>query len=242
MKTGNGPFVLLTIAGLIFAVSFLLLVAAGVNPFIAMIWNVLASLDVGYAIIPQNFVSTPLVLFANLLDSFTFALIAVVLAAFFFDFIKQINIRKRFVMSRVSRMKNHIIIVPYNNFAMSLHKELKDAGEKCVIITEKESDAHRIYRQNDLAVVGDPKRVEAFTIAGIGRAKYVIACADEDLQNAMITVTAKSANARAKIISRVNNIESISKLGSAGAFRMIMPEITTGTEIGDEIVKRVMKE
>jgi voltage-gated potassium channel len=242
MKTKTTPFFLLTIATLVFAISFLLLIAAGVNPLIALIWNLLASLDVGYAIIPNALVSTPFVLVANLLDSFTFALLAVVLAAFFFEFIKQINIRKRFVMARVNRVKNHIILVPFNSFTRSLSKELREAGEKCVIITNDETDAHRLYRQNELAIVADPKRVEAFNIAGIGRAKYVIACADEDLENALITVTAKSANARAKIISRVNNIESISKLGSAGAFRMIMPEITTGTDIGAEIIRRVLKE
>ncbi len=59
------------------------------------------------------------------------------------------------------------------------------------------------------------------------------------MQNALISVTAKSANARAKIISRVTDYDNISKIKSAGAFRMIMPEITTGTEIGKEIVKKV---
>ncbi|MFI5412730.1 MAG: potassium channel family protein [Candidatus Micrarchaeales archaeon] len=239
MKYKNAPLFLITLASLLFVVTYLMLIASGVDPFIALIWNVLASLDVNFALLPSTLISKPFVLLASFLDAFIFALFAVALAAIFFDFIKQINIKKRFVISKIRKVKQHIIIVPFNNFALSLAKELKAAGQTCVIITENETDSHRVYRQNDLAIVGDPKNIEAYNIAGIGRAKYVIACADEDLQNALISVTAKSANARAKIISRVTDYDNISKLKSAGAFRMIMPEVTAGTELGGEIIKRI---
>ncbi len=235
-RTSN---ILLASALIIFVASYLLLLYSGANPILALIWNVLASLDVNLALLPSSVASQPLVIVASFFDAFVFALMAVVLASLFLDFTKQINIRKRFTMSKIRRTKQHIILVPFNSFAKHLGKELAKIGHTCVFITENETEAGRLYRQNELALVGDPKTIEAFNAAGIGRAKYVITCAEDDITNALISVTAKSANIRAKIIARLNNFDNIQKLKSAGAYRMIMPEVTAGTEIGNEIAKRI---
>ena len=231
--------VLLSVALMIFGISYLMVVFSGANPFIALIWSLLAAFDVGFDILPATVSSQPLVLVASLLDAFTFALITVVIAATFFSFIKQINLTKRVVISRIRTIKQHIIIVPYNKFAHSLNKELKSIGEKTVIVVTNESDARKLYRRGDLAVVADPKNIETFFASGIGRSKYVIACDDDDVQNALISITAKSANPKARIISRISNLDNMGRLKNAGAGRMIMPEVSTGIDMGNEIVKRV---
>ncbi len=240
MRMSKSPtMILLYVAFILFMISLTLVASTGVAPAIAIIWTLLSSLDIDYPLLPMGSVNTPFVLFANLLDAIIFALLAVSLATFFFEFIKQINITKRMTLSHVRRLKQHVIIVPYNDFAHHIIKELRAENIPTVVITDNETEAHKLYRQNVLAVVGDPKQLEAFTLAGIGSAKYVIACDDDDVQNAMIIVTAKSANARAKIISRVSSVDNIPKLDSAGAYRMIMPEITTGNEMAMEIANRI---
>ncbi len=231
--------VLLVIALLLFEVSYLMLVYSGIDPRLALAWNLLSSLDVGLALLPGISQAQPLVLTANLIDAFIFALVTVVLVALFFDFIKQINLSRRIMLSRIRHMKDHIIIVPYNNFAHSLNKEFRAMGQKTVIITDSEAEAHRLYRRGEVALIADPKNIEAFKVAGISSAKYVIACAEDDIQNALISITAKTANQRAKIISRVSDLDSIAKLKSAGAQRMIMPEVTAGNEMGEAIIKGI---
>jgi voltage-gated potassium channel len=236
---GKTEQMLLAVALVLFAISYLMLVLSGANPFIALIWGLLSSFDVGLSILPTSVSAQPLAFIASLLDAFIFALITVVIAALFFDFIKQINLTKRMVISRIKNIKQHIILVPYNQFAYNLNKELKSIGEKTVIITTNEVDAQKLYRGGDLAIVADPKNIETFLASGIGRAKFVIACDDDDVQNALISITAKSANPKAKIISRIANLDDISKLKNSGALRMIMPEVSTGLEIGNEIAKRI---
>lgn len=236
---GRTEQVLLAVALVLFALSYLMLLLAGSDPFIAFIWNLLSSFDVGLTILPLSVAEQPLVVIATVLDAFIFALMTVVIAALFFNFIKQINLTKRIVLSRIKQIKQHIIIVPYNRFAYSLNKELKSIGEKTVIVTTNEAEARRLYRRGDLAVVADPKNMETFYVSGIGRSKFVIACDDDDVQNALISITAKSANPKAKIISRISNLDNMAKLKNAGALRMIMPEVSTGIEIGNEIAKRV---
>ena len=222
----------------LFLIAYLLTVASGLDPFLAFFWNLLSAFDINLQLLPNSLVTRPSILLASLIDSLVFALMAVALASFFFEFVKQINIRNRIVMSRVKKLKQHAIIVPYNEFALALAKDLESSDIKSVIIAQTEADAHKLYRMGIPAVVGNSKEIDAFNIAGIDRAKYVIAAADDDIENAMITVTAKSANARARIISRVEKFEDIAKLDSAGARRMIMPEITAGMELAEAIAKK----
>lgn len=234
--------VLLAICAMLFAVSFGMLVAAGIAPGIALIWNVLTTLDVNFDLLPASVATNNVFVFAaSLLDAFIFALLAVALAALFFDVITRINIRRRIYLSKARKLSDHVIIVPFNNFAHALASELQERGQKRVTIAKTEEDLNRLYRSGELALIGDPETVGIFEVANIARAKYVVACSDSDIENALITVTAKSAAGRTRIISRVASMENIPKLGNAGAYRMVMPEVAAGEELGTELVNRIFK-
>ncbi len=238
MATRHTVMLLLLISATLWTVSYGLLIIAGVAPLIALVWNVLSSLDINFDLLPAAVANTAPILAASLIDAFVFAIAAVALAALFLDTIKRVDFRRRHVVSKVKRLKGHVILAPYNQFAENICKELSAAGIKCVFLTADEMEAHRLYRKNELVLIGDPKAVDIFRMANIENAKYVIACSNDDLQNALIVVTAKSASAKTKIISRVTAMENIAKLGTAGAFRMIMTEVAAGQEIGEELVRR----
>lgn len=232
---------LLAAALILFLVSLSLVVLSGVSPALALIWNVLSALDVNYQLLPSSVTQDPFIVIASLLNAFVFAIVAVALATLFFGFIRQLNIRKRITLGKVSRLRRHVILVPANNFARYLAKELDIAGISNVVIAEKDSDERALAAQKHLAIVGDPKSTESFMVAEVGRSRYVIACDDDDIQNAIITITAKSASPRVKVIARVTDLDNLSKLGRAGADQMVMPEVTAGAEIGNELVKRFGK-
>lgn len=238
MPTRHTVMMLLLISATMWVISYALLIAAGVEPGIALVWNVLSSLDINFDLLPATVANTAPILAASLIDAFVFAVAAVALAAIFLDTIKKVDIKRRQVVSKVRRLKGHVIIAPYNQFAENISKELRASGVKCVFLTTEDMEAQRLYRRNELVLVGDPKAADVFQIANIANAKYVIACSNDDLQNALIVVTAKSASAKTKIISRVTTMENISKLGTAGAYRMIMTEVAAGQEIGEELVRR----
>ena len=42
--------------------------------------------------------------------------------------------------------------------------------------------------------MGDLRSIETFEIAGIDRARCVVACGKDDIQNALVSITAKTAN------------------------------------------------
>lgn len=240
-RVSKAWFNLVYLAAILFVVSVALTAASGTGPLTALLVNLLGSLQVYYGIITvQNPLANPLLLVANLLDTVIFAMLTVIFAAWFYEFISNINLKERGVLGRLKSLESHIIVVPYNSFSNTLLKEFRDAKIKAVTIATSRRELLPLYRQNELAIAGDIKQFETFETAGIAKAKYVIACSEDDLQNALIAITAKTANPRIKVISRVTKEEDIPKLDMAGAYKMILPEVTAGEKIGEEILKRIL--
>jgi voltage-gated potassium channel Kch len=238
MKKIDTTRVLLIYVGLLlFFISYGLLVFSGIDPRLALIWNILSSLEVNFQLLPINYATIPAVPIAGVIDAFVFAILAAAFATVFFDAIKQLRMNRMLALSKIKKLSNHVILAPANTFSEYLSTELNKIGVDNVIMAEKEHDAFRLARRKHLAIIGNPKSEEAFSAAGVEKAIYVIACDEDDVQNALMTVTAKSVNPKVRVVSRITDIDSIPKMGMVGVYRTIMPEITTGVAIGNEIAK-----
>ncbi|MCL4374111.1 MAG: NAD-binding protein [Candidatus Marsarchaeota archaeon] len=228
---------LLGIAALLFLLSIILTLLAGVRLQTALIENIFGSLEIGYAIVSFNVAENIFVLASAFFDTIVFALITVVFASAFFSAITKINIRERRMLIRIKKLQHHSIVVPFNGFAMETATELKGRGKQVVVVCRSKHDFEHVYRKGMIPIIGDERSVELFKAANIDSADNVIVCDENDISNTLITMTAKTANSRIKIVSRVSSEGSIPKLGMAGAHRMIMPEITAGEEVGNKLVK-----
>lgn len=224
----------------LFASSVVISMLAGIGAGIAVIDSALDSFQISYNIITLSIASNPLILIAKFLDALIFPILTVLLASWFFEFINNINLRERLVLSRINKLDDHVIVVPYNNFAKAVVKELRKSGIKTVTIVQTKNELLQLYRENELAVRGDIRELETFDVARIRKARGVVACSKDDIENALITITAKTANPSTKIISRANKEENIKGLKSAGAFKILIPENSAGEDIGEEISKRLL--
>jgi voltage-gated potassium channel Kch len=227
----------------LFVISVSLIVIAGVGLRPAVIDSTFDALDVGYSVLQFSVVSNPLLLTSKLLSTLILPLLTAVLATWFFDFINNINIMEKYIISKIGRLKgNHVIVVSYNSFAKTLLKELKKNNISTVMIVDTKKELVRLYREGELAVYGDIRSMDVFEIAKIGNASCVVACSTDDIQNALISITAKTANPDITIISRVNKEENTDRLKTAGAKITILPETTAGIEIGNELTKRALED
>ncbi len=243
MENGRRKYIILPfMAGILYVTSVILTIYAGVNPIIALLWNAMASLQVYYSeLLPFAAATKPLIVLVNVIDVVVFAFIALFLATEFLAFIRSIDLRERFALRKIRSMKDHVILVPYNGFAGVLIKDLRAAGYKdMAVITESHRYAHELSKQGVLAVIGKTGAAEAFMLAGAAKAKFIVACGEADLDNALISVTAKSVNSKLKVISRVNKRENIPKLSMAGSYMTVLPEIEAGRIIGGELLKRMV--
>jgi voltage-gated potassium channel Kch len=236
----NALVTVVIVAVSLFIAANALTMYAGLKPLSAFFENLLGSLQVDYFILSPAMQDNPYALASDFIDGIVFALFTVVLAAWAFDFISKLGIRDRIILSRISQTKDHVIIAPFSPLAQELSRELKGAGIKTVFITENKDDAADIYEQNGLAVFGNANSTYVFDTAGIKRARCVVACSEDDLQNTMIIITAKNSNPGIKVISSVHNESDIPKLSMAGAYWMVKPEIAAGEKIADELLKRLV--
>jgi len=239
-KLKRTQYTMILIVLLIYASSVVITVFAGICLRIAILDSAFDSLQVSYNLIQFSSASNPLILVSKLLDAVIFPILTVVLAAWFFDFINNINLREMFVLSKVNKLDNHVILAPYNSFTKSLLAELKSAGIDAVTIVQSKHELLELYKENHLAIDGDIRSVETFDIARISRSRCVVACGKDDIENALISITAKTANPNVKIIARVNKEEDVRRLEMAGARRTIMTGLSAGEDIGEEISKRLL--
>ncbi len=237
----SAQYIMVGIIVVLFAASVMLTVGAGINLVRALLDSALDALDVSYVLIPFAMAANPLIFIAKILDAGIFPILAVLLAAWFFDFINGINFKERMVLSKLKRMKGHVIVVPSNGFARALLKELKGSSIEAVAIAENRREMRQVHNEGLFAIAGDIKSMDTFEIAGIKRARCLVACSKDDIQNALIAITAKTANPRINIIARADLEENRVKLMSAGAHVVIVPGKTAGVDIGNEIVKRVLE-
>ncbi|MGD0728808.1 MAG: NAD(P)-binding protein [Candidatus Micrarchaeaceae archaeon] len=233
-------YTMILIILVLFIASIIITIIAGVSPSVSVVDAALDALEVNYNLIQLSIASNPLILAAKILDAMVFPVLTVLLAAWFFDFINHVNIKEKIEISRIQKLEGHVILVPYNNFCKAILKELKNSGIKTVTIVENKKELMQLYRNGELAIHGDVRSIETFEIARISKARAIIACSKDDVQNALIAITAKTANPHIKIISRANEEENVKGLMSAGAYKTFIPEDSAGEEIGKEISRRVL--
>lgn len=238
MESRISILVLLSI--LLFATAVIFTTITGV-PFIqSIVWNSLSAFDIIYYTLPVEYASTPLIFIASMLDVFVFALMAVWLAGVFFKLVRSIDIQKRTINSKIKKLDSHIIITPFNSFADKLIKLLDNTDLKYVVITEKEKTAELLLKEGVLTVMSEPSSVDTFIDAGIGKAKSVVLCSNDDAQNIIISMAAKAANKKIPIISRIADINNISHMNLAGAYKIVAPEEVSGKRLAEGVVKNIV--
>jgi voltage-gated potassium channel Kch len=233
-------YTLILIVLILFVVSFILSVAAGINPETALVENSLDSLQVTYYFVNFSAASNPLFLISKILNSTIFPILTVLLASWFFDFISNFNLKERLVLSKIDKLHDHVIIVPYNSFAKVMAEDLKGIGIKSVTIAQNKKEVKQLYKENELAVEGDLRSVEIFELVKVNKARCVVACSKDDMQNALITITAKSAYPDVEVLVKANKEENLDRLDKAGALKTVLAETTAGIDVGKEIVKRLV--
>lgn len=146
-------------------------------------------------------------------------------------------------LRRVGRMqqkvKNHIIVCGYNPIAKKVLENLKDTKEKIVVVTSDSKAIDALHDQNIASILGDPTEESTLEKANIKFAKSLIAVMDEDSENLLVSLTARSLNKDFKIVSKVAQEKNISKLRKSGSNDVFSPETLVGNMIADSAKKEI---
>ena len=174
-----------------------------------------------------------------------------VLSTFIFDG----ELRKIFKMYRVDqeikRFSGHVILCGFGRNGRKAHHDLLLNGARVVVIEQNEQllknlSEGRTGEDYDgdgraggaiIAVIGDATSDLVLQQAGVTRASALITALPSDADNVFVALSARALNPRLNIIARASYKTSESKLISAGANSVVMPDEIGGSHMANLVVR-----
>jgi len=135
------------------------------------------------------------------------------------------------------KLQDHFIICGYGHMGRAVADRLSHSGMPFVVI-ETNGELHRELLKDGVPVIqGDAKARDVLLSAGIEHALGICIVIDNDLENLTITITARSLNAKLKIITRAGQRQYADALRKSGADEVVIPEYLGGLAVGRMIRK-----
>ena len=131
----------------------------------------------------------------------------------------------------IGRLKDHFILVGFGRVGKEVARQLSLAHRSFVVVDANESALSDASTAGYVYVRGDAADNAVLTAAGIQRAAGLVACADSDVQNVYVTLTARSVNPSLFIVARAAFSDAEVKLYNAGADRVVSPYVMAGRQI-----------
>lgn len=146
-------------------------------------------------------------------------------------------IKGRRVDNQIVRLKDHYILCGSGRMGKQIALELYKSQVPFVVIEQSPTVLEELLREMDVPYVqGDATQDEALFLAGVERARGLVAALSEDKNNVFIALSARHINPELHIISRVNQDKNRRKMIKAGANGVISPEEVSGRRMVAEML------
>jgi len=143
----------------------------------------------------------------------------------------------RRMQRQIEQLKDHYIICGCGAMGREIVMEFTRARVPFVVV-EKTPDDAEIPRDLDvLFIEGDATDEEILELAGIRRAKGLIAALRQDPENVFVALTARQLNPGLQIVARASEKGTESKLLRAGADRVISPFEIAGHRMASIVLR-----
>lgn len=137
----------------------------------------------------------------------------------------------------IGKLKDHFIICGYGQVGRTVVDQLNRLKVPFVLIETNEGLYRELLNEGVMVIQGDAKRHDVLLSAGIERARGICIVIDNDADNLYITVTARSLNSNAKIITRAGQQRYANAIKNSGADEVVIPEYEGGLMTGRMIQK-----
>ncbi len=157
----------------------------------------------------------------------------------------QLYFKNKKLMKQVDALNNHVIICGFGRNGQQTARTLK-AHKFDFVVIDSRKEMIDLWFQHEggdlLYIVGDATDDLILKKAGIEKAGSLVCALPDDANNVFIVLSARAINPKLKIISRASNHTSVSKLKTAGADSISMPELLGGIYMATQVSKPVIIE
>ena len=177
------------------------------------------------------------------------------LVSVFSSFIFDGELRKIYNMFKtdqeIKRFSGHVIVCGFGRNGRRAYQELRASGARVVVIeanqelmknitegrTGEDYDGDGVPGGGIHTVFGDATTDLVLKQAGVERASALITSLPKDADNVFVALSARALNPRLKIIARASLKTSESKLLTAGADSVVMPDEIGGSHMAKLVVR-----
>jgi voltage-gated potassium channel len=144
---------------------------------------------------------------------------------------------ERRMAEALADMNDHFILCGYGRVGSTVARELVHGGQRIVVIDILPESLERARHDGHIVVQGDATSDETLILAGIERARGLVATIDSDANNVYVTLSARAINPKLFIVGRANAEGSDAKLTQAGANRVVSPYTMAGRRIAELAIR-----
>ncbi|NOU16722.1 MAG: potassium channel protein [Bacteroidales bacterium] len=142
------------------------------------------------------------------------------------------------VEKKISKLKNHVIVVGYGRNGSQAVEELLSHDIPVVVIDNRPKVIQYVLENEKILYVqGDATEDKVLSNAGVERARALITAMASDSDNLFVVITAREMNPNLTIISRASALTNDKKLKLAGATNVIMPDKVGGQKMAKLVVQ-----
>lgn len=137
----------------------------------------------------------------------------------------------------VAQLRGHFILCGYGRVGSTVARELVHGGQRLVVIDILPDSLEHARRDGHLVVEGDATADETLGLAGLDRARGLVATIDSDANNVYVTLSARALNPKLFIVGRANAEGAEAKLLQAGANRVVSPYTMAGRRMAELAIR-----
>jgi voltage-gated potassium channel len=149
--------------------------------------------------------------------------------------------RRRRMHNDIRKLAGHIVVAGAGGTGKHVVEELVATQSTFVVIDRNEQTLRQLSTDlcggKMLYVHGDATVDHVLLSAGVDRARGVVAALTQDKDNLYVTLSARSLNAQARIVSKVVEDEAAPKILKAGASSIVNPTMIGARRLAGELVR-----
>ena len=140
---------------------------------------------------------------------------------------------------KIDKLQDHFVVCGAGLTTRHIISELITVKQDFVLVSNNDEQLKSIKEdfKDIFFIQGDPTYNQTLEAAGVGEAKGLITALNDDRDNILVVITAKSLNPNIRIIARATHTESIPKLKSVGAEAIISPTLIGGLRMVSEAIR-----
>ncbi len=146
--------------------------------------------------------------------------------------------------SKINNLRNHVVVAGVGSTGRHIIEELAATQTPYIAIDHNLEQLLRVSEEvtggQMLYIHGEAAEDHTLLAAGVDRAKGVIAALTHDKDNLFVTLSARTLNATARIISKVVEPEAERKMLRAGADGTVSPTTIGGRRMVSEMIRPVV--